>query len=1292
MLALLYRASRMLALLYRASRMLALHKIIMKISILSLTLLLCACTAFASVNITDKAISLDSSGVSMRLNPDNGSIISFTQKGAGKSVIKSAGAGLWSVGLTQGRINASQFSAQSEEKKFSFEKKGDKAVDLIYESKEIKVVVHISEIAEGFEFSATTTPADKVLKSIDLPAKLSFDPQIVERFIAPADPDHSVGMAFNRKFFSEQPLDNPTGWRGKSVGPKAFIALYGKGVLALGDKQPQVQLKVTEEGGGWFPADVIKKVNAAKLPVLRPSPKALCDLTLVATDNCAYFSGSRLGGQGGYVWRIGAGVRGDEQESIAESVVVATAKKLMAAESKGRRTVALLDLQNGPATGLWNDIEIGKWRNLLGQSILEFGDRYRFESIRSIPELNKALKERRHLCIINPYGEGFPAKDEAGLLAAMKELKKFVHAGGNWIEVGGYSFYQVLHPRKYVGHEAKYPPAYADLFHLESTLGDVALYRAQPRDVKDPWDAAKQHEKIFIPGALYCGGDAAGGYMIRSFTTWVKPKQSWTTPSVHLTAGVPLKKTISDYCKKNSITTPLEKKIKSETLTKFKKAPLIYLAGPCREKKAALDSLPVPSLIHFADYLYGGFDKQYPDHLPPNEKFGTQAEFRAFVDALHARGHLFSPYTNPTWWCDNPKGPTFEKEGTEPLLVKADKKNRFEDYHGKTGWTTTLWHPAVQAANRKVRKQFLEDVPVDMLFQDQCGARGFLYDFNPAAPTPYAFSEGMIAMNDEDSRVVPLGTEHGWDRVSNFQTMLCGMTWGIVPTRGGPDWRKCFKKTVPPQTWTIYPLAQAISHDKCIFGHHDLGQFVTENRSLSWTIAMGYHMSWRGNADFAKYAPSREWYAWLSRIQKSLASRYTGQPLKSFEHDRTPMLNRDIDHREYSDDGVIKAVYGDVKISANLGPVVRVVDGRRLARYGFYAEAPGMTAGVLSNAGDRDETAFVAEHKPGKSDLWFYAAPGDKLSLPFPSEGQVKVAFAGRTPVTAEVSDGCLEIILPANESQRKYIEPPAEEKLRAPCNRPGERPFVGVLNLGEGVHPIWARVAANHWVDAIQKSSLGTLHGIKVKNITSYAELQKAFKEGSGRWLAIVNPYGEAILSEKEGAWKQTLDAVRGYVNNGGSWWEVGGHSFHCELYKEGNSWKNSTVGSVGVEHLGLAVGGGPIDGMSERLNVTPAGECWLGRPFAEKLRKKYAQVNRVLPSDLSLPTTRLIKGDRNVYVGGYRLGGWGHLWRIGGMKPEPTFATSVMIATTLHQYTSPPEPVKLRGMPRVWHAVVEW
>ena len=95
-------------------------------------------------------------------------------------------------------------------------------------------------------------------------------------------------------------------------------------------------------------------------------------------------------------------------------------------------------------------------------------------------------------------------------------------------------------------------------------------------------------------------------------------------------------------------------------------------------------------------------------------------------------------------------------------------------------------------------QQFTREFPVDILFQDQCGARRWHYDTNPASPCPYAYSEGMIAMNDEDSRVVPLGTENGWDRVANYQTLLSGLSWGIVPTEHGPTWVRLFKTTYLP--------------------------------------------------------------------------------------------------------------------------------------------------------------------------------------------------------------------------------------------------------------------------------------------------------------------------------------------------------------------------------------------------------------------------------------------------------------------------------------------------------------
>jgi len=1227
----------------------------------------------------------------MVLSRDNGGITAFAQRGTGKSICGSTGAGLWSAEMANGRMDAAQFSATNATRKFAFEQKGEDAVDLIYACRELQVTVHVREAPGGFELSATIRAAEEVLTGFDLPARLAFDPAGVERLIAPADPDQSVGIAFNRNFFARQPSDQPTRWQGAGAGPGAFVALYGKGIPTLGDDAPAVQLSVTEQGTQWLPAAVAKMVSAAALPVLRPQPAELCDITLITSSHGAYFSGSQLGGQGGYLWRIGDGVRGEEQQRIAEKSVLAAVEKLMAAAPEGRTQVALLDLRNGPEKGSWSEIPAERWRSQLRRTLSAAGGRCTFVALKSISELDRALAAPDYLGIINPYGEGFPAADQAALRAAMAALKKYVHAGGNWFETGGYPFYQMLQPVPYLTHAAAYPPAYADLFHLQTAAGTAAVYRVQARPSGDPWQAAGQPEKMFIPGKLYCGGDEAGGYLGRSFTTWIKGGASWTTPKVHLTAGVTLEKTIADYCIRNSITTPLEKKISAATLAKFKQAPLLYLAGPCREKAAALDALPVPSLIHFADYLHGGFDKQYPDHLPPNKEFGTQQELVDFVAALHARGHLFSPYTNPTWWCDDPKSATFEREGTAALLVKADGKNRFEDYHGKTGWTTTLWHPAVQSANRRVVREFIEEVPVDMLFQDQCGARGFLYDFNPAAPTPYAYSEGMIAMNAEDSRRVPLGTEHGWDRVAEFQTMLCGMSWGIVPTQGGPAWRRCLKKTLPAGSWTIYPLAQAIAHDKCIFGHHDLGQFVTDNRSLVWTLALGYHMSYRDNAAGMKNPRSREWYAWICRIQKSIGARYTGQPLVEFEHDRRPLLEREVDHSSYNDDGIITAVYGDVKISANLGPVPRVVNGQSLAPYGFYAAAPGMSAGIVSSAQAAGGTAFVAEHTAAGSELWLWAAPGERVSVPTPLTGRIKVTLDGVPAVDCRVAASTFQLTLPLPEKAALRIEPPEDEQRRAPCNRPGERPLIGVVNLGPGAHTTWTQVQPEEWVAALNHSSLVTLHGLTVANITSWQQLQQALQEGPVRWLTIINPYGESILSEKKGGWQSTLEAIRSYVQHGGSWWESGGHSFHQELYREGEQWRNAVIGAAGLNHLKIQLAAGALDDDPQPLTVPRSGERWLGEPTARRVSRQFGQINRALVLSGTMPVTVLVQGEEAIYVGGYRFDGWGHLWRVGGMHPERGFVTAVVLAATLHQYTNPPEPVGVSGTPRLWHAVVE-
>ena len=173
---------------------------------------------------------------------------------------------------------------------------------------------------------------------------------------------------------------------------------------------------------------------------------------------------------------------------------------------------------------------------------------------------------------------------------------------------------------------------------------------------------------------------------------------------------------------------------------------------------------------------------------------------------------------------------------------------------------------------------------MDILFQDQVGARTWVYDRNPASPTPYAYAEGLLSQADEDARVRPLSTEDGYDRVLDAEVQLCGFTFGLVP---GPNvsWARPFKSRYPATTWEIFPVAQVLAHDKAAMLHHDLGKFVSDRRTLAWTLGLGFAMSERVTARALADPRRLEWLRWLARIQQSISARYVGEPVLAFEHE-----------------------------------------------------------------------------------------------------------------------------------------------------------------------------------------------------------------------------------------------------------------------------------------------------------------------------------------------------------------------------------------------------------------------
>ena len=122
-------------------------------------------------------------------------------------------------------------------------------------------------------------------------------------------------------------------------------------------------------------------------------------------------------------------------------------------------------------------------------------------------------------------------------------------------------------------------------------------------------------------------------------------------------------------------------------------------------------------------------------------------------------------------------------------------------------------------------------------------------------------------------------------------------------------------------------------------------------------------------------------------------------------------------------------------------------------------------------------------------------------------------------------------------------------------------------------------------------------------------------------------------------------------------------------------------------MAHLHLPLDGGDVDQPAESLQVTPEGRAWLDQALAASVAKAASPVNRGLArGHLDPGHLTLVAGRETDWLGGYRLDGWGWLWRFGGFWPNPEVALPVTVAALEHLATHPPEPVKPGGLRYLW------
>lgn len=1198
------------------------------------------------------------------LSTTDGSILFLSTRGRSMPILCGGEHGLWYIRFRSGSVLSAKGLAVRAQVQGN-------VLNLNYEHPQARVTAQVIAHNDYVDWIGEVTSHTEAVLDLALPARLRFDPTQLTRLICPMDGNQSVGMALRAGFFQQQPEEYPSAWRPVLAGSEGYIGLFGNTLIQRPDDDAPVDVFPTEEARRWLPDEAIKSIAGARAIVNRPSRREQLDVVLVSSPNGDYFGARRIGS--GYLWRTGGRVE-SPQKALVQTLVTGVLKQL---DIEGQ--VGIIALPNAPRSGGWSAVTVDEWEQSLTQLESATRGRVKVVPITSIPALLKALREGTFPAVINPYGEWLPAPPE-GISVTLEAIRRYVVNGGHWFEVGGYPFYYALQPVRYFSMRVSYPPAFADFLHWETRAGSASLYRVQPRT----WQAWNR-QNLFVPGWLAWGGDERGGYAERAFGTYVEPGKGWHAPTVRLIVGKTAPQALQLYAEANGIHRRLAQKMPPTLLERFKRAVLVYYAGNAKEKTQHLPHLPVPSLIHFADYLKGGFDKEYPDHLPPHPQFGTPQEFAAFLREARRKGHLVMPYTNPTWWCDNPKGPTFQREGEAPLLRTLDGQLSRERYADNEGYTICFWHPAVQEANRRTCHQFTKEFPVDILFQDQCGARGWQYDTNPASPTPYAYTEGLLSMVAEDSDKVPLSTESGWDHIANYVAQMSGMGWSLVPTEHAPDWVVLLREQYPRHLWEIFPLAQFLAHDKAAMTLHNLGQAVTNREVLTWVLGLGFGINARVSASALAQEAPREWLHWLSRLQQSVCARYIGEPLRNFQHER---IGRG--------DGVLRADYGGVQVVANLNPHPQQISiGRQkvtLAPFGFYAAGEGMLSANLYQVGGREfgpeGVSFVLE-TANRIDLWVYARAGENLAVPLPriSSRQIRLLWDNDTTASGIVRQGVLAFTIPSQTPHGQTVTPPPGLVSRAPRDWGGNRLRIGVLDL-PGLAPVWTDITPKQWLNTLQQSSLARRWGIQVEPIRSVDNLVKAVEAGVTRWFAIVNPYGEIFPVPSADEWRQMLEHIRRYVQNGGIWWETAGYSFYIACYPERGGWETETIGAKGMDVLGVPIGGGALEQAPEPVHVSEEGRKWLGDALSARVSGLRSVVNRGLPrGETAPPHVALLSGRRDDFIGGYRLDGWGWLWRVGGFRPNPDVVLPVATAVLEWLYLRPPVPTLPSYVRRVWH-----
>lgn len=439
---------------------------------------------------------------------------------------------------------------------------------------------------------------------------------------------------------------------------------------------------------------------------------------------------------------------------------------------------------------------------------------------------------------------------------------------------------------------------FASYLALRTTGGNLAMY-----------DLAQETTPLTEIGYKGQIADAAATSLVHNYKTWVQADGEWHSPGIVVEVGGDYATSIAGYRELNGIHeyASLADKL-GEDAERYYGLPLyktdisaIKDADWNRLGSDYVDRMNYNGLIHLVAFQSGGHDQNYPDFMPPDPKWGGQAQMAAFVKKAQEKGNIVVPYTNMSWW--GVGAPTLSKlpPGVELRDIVVERENGSlmqEDYGPHSGYVVNTVHPYFRERVAAEHRKLLDEAGFDGIFEDQWGIRNSPYVFN-ANPgnvgSQDGASQGGNATAEEDSAYTEgagngevafaegldpstayfagvrqyfsslnhrMYMEDGTDLLANDSIGFMGSTylWDLLG----------YRKNTAAYT-EYYPLAGMLLRDKVMFYHHNLaGETMTDDSDmLRWNMAMGYNLS----ADFYNGVTS-PWVDAIGVLQKHVLAGY----------------------------------------------------------------------------------------------------------------------------------------------------------------------------------------------------------------------------------------------------------------------------------------------------------------------------------------------------------------------------------------------------------------------------------